>query len=50
MVSGRNTHTLTWKICIPSGDVPKLMGWVFRGAEGDVLMQVISQPEYAARC
>ena len=42
-------RTLTWTICIPSGDVPKLMGSVFRGAEGDVLMRVISQPEYAAR-
>ena len=41
-------RTLTLKICIPSGDVPKLVGSVFRGAQ-DVLMQVISQPEYAAR-
>ena len=41
-------RTLTWKICIPGGDVPKPVGSVFRGAEGDVLMQVISQPEYAA--
>ena len=40
--------TLTWMICIPSGDVPKLVGLVFRGAEGEILMQAISQPEYAA--
>ena len=42
-------RTLTWKIRVPCGDVPKLVGSVFRGAEGDFLMQVISTPEYAAR-
>ena len=42
-------RTLTWKVCVPQAETPKILGSVFRGSEGDFLMQVISQPEYAMR-
>ena len=42
-------RTLTWKVFLPQAETPKVLGSVFRGPEGDFVMQVISQPEYAMR-